>query len=179
MSSEEWRDIRGYEGHYQVSNYGRVRSFITCNAHPNAPRILAQNVRQRGYVYCHVGERHRSVHRLVAEAFIPNPDGLPQVNHIDGNKRNNRADNLEWVSSQENTIHAVKTGLKRMSDLTEATKKSVAMLNADGLVIRVFESAHEAARETGIHQSQISSCCNKRPHCLSAGGFVWRFCDEI
>lgn len=110
MTDEIWRDIDGYEGLYQVSNFGRVKSF-----HRSEELILTPAYDKDGY-YVLVLKRNGSkqnvkVHRLVATAFIPNPDGKPQVNHIDGNPQNNHVDNLEWVTGHENMQHAIYTGL--------------------------------------------------------------------
>lgn len=112
------------------------------------------------------------VHRLVAEAFIPNPDNLPCVNHKDENKLNNSASNLEWCDYLYNNSYGENAPLKRMN---EARRKRVAMCDHDGKVLAVFNSATEAEKHTGIHQSNISKCCLKRPNCLTAGGYVWKF----
>lgn len=104
MSLENWRPIKGFEN-YSVSTWGRVKNNKTGD-------LLLQEKHYKGYmrVDLYNGEgkkRHMKVHRLVAEAFIPNPEGKPQVNHIDGNNRNNSISNLEWVTDQENKERAV------------------------------------------------------------------------
>ena len=108
--SEIWKDVVGYEGLYQVSNLGRVKSLerLDKNNHPVKEKILKQACDGvgKGYLYVNLGRMGRGkIHRLVAEAFIPNPYNKPEVNHIDGNTKNNRVDNLEWVTHQENCIH--------------------------------------------------------------------------
>ena len=101
MSMEFWKEINGYEN-YSVSTWGRVKNNLTGD-------ILYQEKHDKGYVrVCLMRDKqkhHMKVHRLVAQAFIPNPESKPQVNHIDGNKRNNSYTNLEWVTDEENKAH--------------------------------------------------------------------------
>lgn len=123
---EIWRPISGLEEHYEVSNLGRVRR-IKSGYGTSAGRYLNFIDNGNGYAIASMSKDsthyRRYVHRLVAEAFIPNPDGKPEVNHIDGNKRNNRVDNLEWVTRAENNAHMFRTGLVDMERFRESKRK--------------------------------------------------------
>ena len=175
---EIWKDVKGYEGLYQISNLGRVRSFIKCKAHPNVPRIMKLHPNRKGYLKCHLFNKLVSVHRLVAEAFISNFENKPQVNHKDGNKQNNCVDNLEWATNSENQIHANANGLnenRKSAHKMKMCKQVVQFDIKDNHIIATYESASEAARQTGIHQSAISSCCLHQYGFKSAGGYKWEY----
>lgn len=178
---EVWKDVNGYEGLYQVSNLGRIRSFIKCNAHPNTPRIMKLQLNRKGYVKCHFFDKLVSVHRLVAESFINNPDNKPQVNHKDGNKSNNHFSNLEWVTNSENQIHANANGLNENRKKSHKQKvcKRVSQFDLDMNCVGSYESSASAARITGVNQSAISSCCRGLYGFKTAGGYIWRFEKEL
>lgn len=173
---EEWKDIKGYEGLYQVSNLGRVRSLdrvinhpITYNQFIKGKIIVPQ---QRGNYkkvdLCKDGKIcQKSVHRIVAEAFVDNPNNLPIVNHKDENPSNNRADNLEWCTYQYNVLYG-------NSRLKSSQKKNKAVLQIDlktDEVIKEFTSIKYAQDELGLHH--ISDCCYNRRK--SSGGYKWIF----
>lgn len=117
IMQEIWKDVQGYEGQYQVSNLGRVKSIKRklTNGRSVSEKILNSSSKKKtqdGYLMVALAGRTFRVNRLVAAAFIPNPDNKPVVNHIDGNKENNKADNLEWATISENMLHAYRCGLK-------------------------------------------------------------------
>lgn len=126
MENEIWKDINGYTGLYQISNFGRVKSlrrYVRGNGSSVRlieERILIHSVNPKGYPFVSLNKKNEKhnfrIHRLVAESFIPNPDFKPQVNHKDGNKLNNHFTNLEWCTNGENQIHAFKNGLNYISD---------------------------------------------------------------
>ena len=127
---EIWKDIKGYEGCYQVSSSGRIKSIERIVRGPSGnkkikSRILKEFKNQFGYymVSLFKNGKHKNfqVHRLVAHSFILNPLNLPQVNHIDGNKENNCVDNLEWITNRDNVIHAYKNNLRETIKIDKET----------------------------------------------------------
>lgn len=178
MADERWMPVAGFEGYYEVSDRGRVRGVdrtVRCRG-VGLRKIRGKNrpaqKRSNGYLYvtlCKHGVRQQlSVHRLVAEAFIPNPKNLPQVNHKDENKANNSADNLEWCDSVYNRNYG--TGLSRSSD-----KRSIAVvaINDFGKEVARFRSGADAEKMTGISKSSISSCLHGKIE--KAGGYRWEY----
>lgn len=164
---EIWKDIKGYEGIYQVSDLGRVRSLKF-----GKERILVGRKDSDGYLrvgLCKDGkEKTCRVHRLVAEAFIPNPDGLPQVNHKDERKSNNVASNLEWCDCKYNINYGMRT---------ERISKTVYQYTLDSSLVGSYPSVREAGRRTGYSKSHISDCC--RGERKQAYGFVWSYTLSI
>lgn len=170
---EEWRDIAGYEGKYQVSNLGRVKSLNYNNTCKE--RCLEPNKNSLGYlqvILCKNGKRDsHSIHRLVAEAFIPNPNNLPQVNHKDENPSNDMVDNLEWCDRKYNINYG--TAIERMLKRRNGPRKERPVICVENGV--VYPSSQEASRQTGVHQGNIISCCQGRYK--SAGGYHWKYSD--
>lgn len=113
MSNEIWKDIFGYEGLYQASTFGRIKSLARSGTYE---RILIPVIDNHGYYHITLSKngivQRFFIHQLIAKTFIPNSLNLPQVNHKDGNKQNNKAENLEWCTLQENITHSIETGLK-------------------------------------------------------------------
>lgn len=154
--TEIWRDIDGYDGLYQVSNLGRVKSFKY-----KTPRITKGAVGIRGYLYVNLYRggkcKHAYVHRLVAKAFIPNSDNKPQVNHINGDKSDNRVVNLEWCTPSENVQHAFDAGL--ISALRGENNPRAKLTNEQARYVRDNPDGltqQELADKFGIDPSTIS-----------------------
>ena len=187
MNTEIWKDIEGYEGMYQVSNLGRVRSLDRWieQPHPKNPaythrykvkgKIKGQRFNNKGYyvtdLYTNGVQDTRTVHRLVAETFIPNPEHLSDVNHIDENPRNNRVDNLEWTSHIDNVRHG--TGTRRMG---RAHWTPVCQYTLDGKFIKRWECMQYAADQLGLHMTCISAVCRGRAKTYR--GFIWKYPEE-
>ena len=172
----ELRDVVGYESFYQVSSDGRIfskpREVHGKNGycHKLGSRELKQYDNGNGYLsvmlYDDVRGKRIYVHRIVAKAFIPNPDNLPQINHKDEDKKNNCVENLEWCSSYYNLLYG--HHIKRVAD---TQSMPVLQFDSDGTFIYRFQSAMDASRQTGIPQGCISSACIRNTH--YAHGCIW------
>lgn len=175
MPDEIWKDIAGYEGPYQVSDRRRIRSLNyrgTGKTHLLIPGVAA------GYLQvslCKSGiVRSFKVPRLVAQAFVPNPDNKPEVNHIDGDKENNERSNLEWCTGSENRSHAHRSGLRDRVGRLLSKKVYSPELDIE------FSSAREAYRQTGVAYRSISRCCRGSlksigKHPQTKEKLTWRF----
>lgn len=183
---EVWKDVEGYEGKYQVSNMGRVRSLdmVVASVHPKTGepiayhqegRILQQND-HKGYrrVSFTTGgretKRYYFVHRLVARAFVGGWFRGAQVNHKNEQRDDNRAENLEWVTAKENINHG-----RHNERMAETKGQRVVQYTMDGVKVAEFRSLTEASVQTGIMRENIGKCCNHADGYLSAGGFRWEF----
>lgn len=163
--NEIWKDITGFEGLYQVSNLGNVRSITRYKM------VLNPSIDKDGYRYVklkHKGkEKHCRVARLVAMMFIPKIDGKNMVNHIDAIRDNDKAENLEWCTAKENVLHSAKLG-----NYDGINAKSVKQMNGD-VCVKVWDSMTEAANTMKIAVSNICKCALGERK--SAGGFQWEY----
>lgn len=173
MKGEIWKPVRNYEGLYEVSNLGRVKSLNYKRT--GKERILKAGKSGNGYLQVNLykdGNREQPlVHRLVATAFLDNADNLPEVNHKDEDKTNNCVENLEYCSRLYNMNYG--TGSKRSA---EKRSKPVFSVDKKSGLIMWWESAKEAERCTGINNGNIINCCQGRQK--SAGGHIWFYADD-
>lgn len=165
---EIWKDIPGYEGLYQASNLGRIRS-LHFRGGKNQKILTPYNV--LGYLRIRIfkdkKQKSIGVHRLIALTFILNPENKPEVNHIDGNKTNNIVENLEWVTASENVTHAF--AVLGVCPHGGRAKKKVKNLDTN----EVFNSIKEASDITGCNRTSIISCCKGKY--ASAKGMHWAY----
>lgn len=185
---ELWADISGYEGAYQVSNIGQIRSVSRIVTRKNGRqhtvkgKILRAYPNVDGYPTIRLSRQGRlasyRVHRLVAEAFIPKAEGRPFVNHKDGNKANNAVTNLEWCNASENQKHAFRTGLNHhvlLRGYDCSCSKEVIQLDSNGVELCKYGSVREAARICGIPDTNIHDVAKHKKGHHTAGGFRWEY----
>ena len=184
MNEEEteiWRDVVGYEGLYKVSNLGNVKSL-----RHKKTFLMKTGQHSNGYLFVRLSNHNKLiksflVHRLVSKAFLPNPNNLPQVNHKDEDKTNNRVDNLEWCDAKYNlnfgTVQERKS--KKLSKILKNRKdqsKPVLQYDKNDIFINEYPSIKDAQRKTGVHQGAICRVC--RGKLKSTGGFLWKYADN-
>lgn len=167
---EIWKDIEGFEGKYQISSMGRVKSLNFKRT--GKEKILKGRNNIKGYLqvslYNERKKKNYSIHRLVAQTFIPNPNNLLEVNHINEDKTDNRVENLEYCDRKYNCNYGTRN--KKV-----AIVKSIPILqfSLDGELVRKWDSAEEASKELNIFRSSIIECCKGRRK--SAGGYRWKY----
>ena len=175
---ELWKDIDGFVGKYQISNMGRVRSL-----HWNKEIILKGGISKFGYrrvvLTNNNYRKYYAIHRLVALAFIPNPENKPEVNHKDENKLNNRVDNLEWVTCKENIQWGTSLEKRAFSQRKTQATKAVYQFDKSLNLINVFPSRNEAARVLGIQKSGIGHACNHSKGFPTYKGYIWRYEEDV
>ena len=188
MENEVWKDIVGYEGLYQVSNLGRVKS-LKRKVYAGRNRMRWQHERimsnnrtnGNGYIIVSLNKESKSetkyVHRLVAESFIENPNNYKYINHKDENKSNNKVSNLEWCTAQYNStyndLHIRNS--KKMINNPKISKK-IYQLDEDNNIINVFPSISEASRQFNVSNQAISDCL--RGIQKHSAGYKWKYADE-
>lgn len=179
---EIWKDVVGYEGLYQVSNIGNVRSLNWRNTGSCRNLYLKHHINGYRQVELRFNGKRKMfvVHRLVATAFIPNPQNLPQINHKDENKENNRVDNLEWCDCSYNVKYSIKkrkNATRRNYFGRNSKYKSVGIIQTgiDGTVVRVWENPRTIFLETGMSDWSISECC--RGNRKTAYGYKWQYAN--
>ena len=171
---EIWRDVEGYNGVYQVSNLGRVKSF---NKSKNG-KILKLQKEVKGYLVIRLYRSptdwwHAKAHRLVALTFIPNPDNKPQINHINCIKSDNRVENLEWCTNGENQKHAFKNGLQRSNGGTP--KRKVKCIETGEVFLTVTSAAKSISTTKNCRASIIRVC---KHNGITAYGYHWEYVEE-
>lgn len=170
---EIWKAVKDHEGKYEVSSLGRVKRLARViedslgRKRPIQSKILVPFMLNSGYQAVKLGDKHYLIHRLVAGAFIPNPDGKPQVNHKDENKLNNHADNLEWMTKKENEHYG--TAIQRRA---EKQSKKVYQYSPDGKLVKVWKSTVEC-KNNGFNRTGIWFCCTGK-HTLHKG-YRWSY----
>lgn len=176
MEEEVWKDIPGYEGLYQVSNYGKVVS-LNYN-HTGTKREIVLRVDRQGYLCVNLHKRGttntRKAHRLVAEAFIPNPLNHPQVNHRDENKQNNFVGNLEWCDASYNNRYGTRP--RRVLDAHKLNggckaERPVLQIGLSGDIIGEYVSISAAARHIGVARESLRDCVLGRQK--TCKGYLW------
>lgn len=176
---EIWKDIPNYEGLYQVSNYGNIKSIARQGTKEH---IMIKSKNHQGYLQIkltkHSISKTKKVHRLVAEAFIPNPYNLPQVDHIDDNKENNCVSNLQWITNEDNMAKAWKTGARTLKKSYKRGKdnvnsRSVMQYDLQGNFIKLWYCIKDIERKLGFDNRNISACCRNKKK--TAYGYKWKY----
>ena len=174
---EMWKDIKDYEGLYQVSNLGRVKSLERLAKSNNnnyrivKEKLLKQSEDKDGYKRVSLNKNNKSklctIHRLVAEAFIPNPNNYPCINHKDENKQNNNLENLEWCTVKYNNNYGT-----RIERFKQKKQIAIGQYDLNGNLIKKWNSAKEVYKTLGYDFSRIRKCCNNKSY--KAYNCIWK-----
>ena len=173
MKVIEWKPLNNFEGYF-INELGEVKS--TRSFKGTKEKILKGSFNQQGYkTYSFIKDGKiytKTLHRLLMETFIPNPNNLPCINHIDGNILNNSLDNLEWCTYGHNEKEAYRLGLKQ----SRIKPKKVIQLSKDYKIENLFDSLQQIKKTLGFSSGNIAQVCNKKRK--SAYGYIWRYADE-
>lgn len=181
--SDIWKDIDGYEGLYQASNTGKIRSLdrIMLNRWGNGERhkrgkLMKFDLTSNGYLAVNlskdgIGKRFL-VHRIVAQCFIPNPENKPCIDHINTDRTDNRVENLRWVTHRDNQNNPV---TKSKMKLNKSKAKPILQFSLDDKFIKRWNSCSDIVRELGYNQGSISACCRNKKNYFTAYGYRWGF----
>lgn len=183
---EIWKPVVRYEGLYEVSSYGRVRSLdkITTDGRKIKGKILKGKIDKGGYLLVTLCKDKKQttykVHRLVAEHFIPNPQNKPCIDHINTVRTDNRVENIRWATYKENgnnPLTKIKQSriLKGKYGKEHPASKPIIQYDKDGNFIKEWDSIIEAARELGVNGCNITGVCQEKPHHKTAYGFIWKY----
>ena len=171
-NNEIWRDIEGYEGLYQVSNCGRVRSLKFGKERILNPVKIGSGYLQVG-LYKNEKQKKFKVHRLVAKAFIPNPNNLPEINHRDEDKTNNKVVNLEWCSSKYNINYGTRNQRVVEKNTNGKCSKPVLQFTKSREFVKEWKSTHDVERNLGYCHGKISACCIGKQK--TSYRFIWKY----
>ncbi len=175
-------DIENYEGLYSIDLHGNIYSWGNGKSFTSDGKLkyIKQTLKANGYSQVKLFKdgvrKYYIVHRLVAKTFVPNPDNKPEVNHIDGNKQNNHASNLEWVTSRENQLHAFRLGLQKAPRGKDSNCSiAINQYEKDGTFVKTWESINMVKRELGFNSFGIIGCCKKRKRYKTAYNYKWEY----
>ena len=181
MTEEIWKDVEGYEGIYSISSTGRIKSLerIDSAGRKRQEKLLKPYTNKKGYLRINLNNEKFLVHRLVAQAFIPNPENKPQVNHINTVRGDNRVENLEWCTNEENCNNPLSKEHYSACRKNENNYKSkpVLQFSQDGYMLNKWVCSREVERILGINSGVIRCCCNGLYGRKTAGGFKWKYYD--
>ena len=176
MIEEIFKDVKGYEELYQVSNFGRVKSLGNGNSNNSKERILKPSKNSKGYFQVHLSKNGKSkmckIHRLVAQTFIPNPNNLTEINHIDEDKTNNRVENLEYCTHEYNCNYGTRIERIVKKQTNGKRSKIVLQFTLSGEFIREWPSTMECERN-GYYHGNVGACCRgEKPYYK---GYIWKY----
>lgn len=177
---EIWKDVKNFENKYQISSFGRLRNKYSGHIY----KLTNKNDNYFSVVLYDKGQKKSiKIHKLVAEAFIPNPENKPQVDHIDLNKQNNRVENLRWVTALENIQHNIEKNnfyYVGFYNKTKINKKGkIVQFDKNMNKIGVYNNSAIASKETGVCQRNILHCVTHKEGRKQAGGYIWLYESEV